>query len=182
MFTYALDEETLLKLLAPEHVAPLFKLTNESRKTLRKWLPWVDAVTDIKHTESFVKGAMNQTAQNGGFTAGIWYRGDLAGIIGLHQIDWRNRTVSIGYWLGHRFEGKGLMTSACRALVDHALVDMNLNRVEIRCATHNEKSRAIPERLHFILEGVIREAEKLPDGYVDHVVYGMLQREWNLIR
>lgn len=51
------------------------------------------------------------------------------------------------------------MTSACRVFIDHALLEMELNRVEIRCATGNISSRAIPERLGFVLEGVIREAE-----------------------
>ncbi|MNP73636.1 putative ribosomal N-acetyltransferase YdaF [compost metagenome] len=73
------------------------------------------------------------------------------------------------------------MTSACRVLVDYALLEMELQRVEIRCATANVTSRAIPERLGFVLEGVIRQAEKLPDGYVNHAVYGLLRSEWQLL-
>ncbi|MEN1761147.1 GNAT family protein [Anoxynatronum sibiricum] len=54
----------------------------------------------------------------------------------------------------------------------------SLNRVEIRCATGNHKSRAIPQQLRFVAEGVLREAEWLYDHYVDHVVYAMLASEW----
>ncbi|MNV95651.1 putative ribosomal N-acetyltransferase YdaF [compost metagenome] len=74
------------------------------------------------------------------------------------------------------------MTSACRVFIDYAMLEMELNRVEIRCATENLSSRAIPERLGFVLEGIVREAEKLPSGYVHHAVYGMLRREWNMLR
>ena len=66
------------------------------------------------------------------------------------------------------------MTRAVRALVEHALLEWRLNRVEIRAAPENRRSRAIPERLGFLEEGVLREAEKVGDRYLDAVVYGML--------
>jgi ribosomal-protein-serine acetyltransferase len=70
------------------------------------------------------------------------------------------------------------MTKSCKAFIDYALGELNLNRVEIRCAEGNLKSRAIPKRLGFAKEGIIREAEWLYDHYVNHVVYGILAREW----
>jgi ribosomal-protein-serine acetyltransferase len=53
-----------------------------------------------------------------------------------------------------------------------------MHKVEIRAASGNKKSRAVPERLGFKQEGCIRQAEWLYDHYVDHVVYGMLDLEW----
>ncbi|MFB5674798.1 GNAT family N-acetyltransferase [Paenibacillus terreus] len=182
MFTYELDERTVLKPIAREHVQALYELTEMSRDRLREWLPWVDSTTELSHTEQFVHNAMKQAAENGAFTAGIWVDNELAGMIGYHAIDWSSRSVSIGYWLGRGYEGQGIMTSACRAFVEHALIDLDLHRVEIRCATGNRRSRGIPERLGFVLEGIIREAQKLPSGYVNFAVYGMLQKEWKQLR
>lgn len=182
MFTYALDDHVELRPLAPEHARALFELTDRSRDRLRQWLPWVDSVTEVEHSASYIKGAMKQGADNGGFSAGIWVREQLTGTISFHEIDWNNRSVGIGYWLDKQFQGQGLMTSACRAFTDHALMRMGLNRVEIHCATTNRRSRAIPERLGFVLEGIIREAEKLPQGYVNHAVYGMIRSEWKRMR
>lgn len=181
MFNYVIDEELMLKPLMPEHARHMFALVERSRERLRQWLPWVDAVTEQAHILDFIKSAIKQSTDNGAFTTGLWVRGEFAGVIGYHQIDWHNRSVGIGYWLGDGFEGKGYMTSACRVLVDYALLEMELQRVEIRCATTNQSSRAIPERLGFVLEGVIRQAEKLPDGYVNHAVYGLLRSEWQLL-
>jgi ribosomal-protein-serine acetyltransferase len=50
--------------------------------------------------------------------------------------------------------------------------------VEIHCATGNKKSCAIPERLGFQLEGVLRKALFVHGKYLDSNVYGMLARDW----
>lgn len=70
------------------------------------------------------------------------------------------------------------MTKACIAFINHAFSELQLNRVEIRCAVGNTKSRAIPERLGFTNEGTIRDGEWLYDHFVNHIVYGILAMEW----
>lgn len=97
-----------------------------------------------------------------------------------HQIDWDNRRTSIGYWLAESAQGKGLMTKATRSLVNVVFSHYQLNRVEIRAAPENRKSRLIPERLGCIMEGQIRDAEWLYDHFVDHVIYSMLASEWDV--
>jgi len=67
-------------------------------------------------------------------------------------------------------------------MLDHAFGELRLNRVEVFCATDNVKSRAIPERLGFKQEDVIRQAEWLTDHYVDHAVYSILAEEWRARR
>jgi ribosomal-protein-serine acetyltransferase len=179
MFVWRLDAESELRLLEERHAAELFALTHQNREYLRRWLPWVDATSSVDVTRKFIQTALKQFAANRGFQAGIWYQGRLAGVVGYHRIDWHNRKTSIGYWLGATFQGKGLMTRACRALLNHAFHELKLHRVEIRCAVDNRRSRAIPERLGFAQEGISRQAEWLYDHYVDHVIYGMLADEWH---
>jgi ribosomal-protein-serine acetyltransferase len=70
------------------------------------------------------------------------------------------------------------MSQALETIIEYGFRDLKLNKIEIRVATENLKSRALPERFGFKEEGVIRDAEWLYDRYVDHVVYGLLQDEW----
>lgn len=178
MFTYRLDEHSELRLLEERHANELTELTDRNRQHLREWLPWLDNNRTVEDRKNFIRSTLQQFANNDGFQAGIWYDGKLAGVVGYHGIDWNDRRTSLGYWQGAEFGGKGLMTKSCRALTTHAFEAYGLNRVTIACATKNGKTRAIPERLGFELEGVQRQAERLYDHFVDHALYGMLARDW----
>lgn len=178
MFTHRIDSATYMKLLEPQDSDKLYQLIDSSREHLRQWLPWVDQNTTVEHSRQFIQHTLNQFASNNGFTAGIWYQGALAGVIGFHKIDWSNRSTSLGYWLGEEYTGLGLMQKAVSKSLDYAFLELRLNRVEIRSAIGNVRSRRIPEKLNFTHEGTIRQAEKLVYGYVNHNVYGMLLEEW----
>ena len=178
MFSHKLTEDTELRLLEERHAEELTNLIDRNREHLRTWLPWVDATRTVEDLKSFIRGALKQFAQNKGFAAGIWHEDRLAGVIGYDPIDWENRGTELGYWLGEEYQGKGLVTAACRALVEHAFGELGLNRVVISCAPENEKSCAIPERLGFRREGIERQAEWLYDRFVDQVTYSALASEW----
>ena len=179
MFSYTIDEETEIRLFAEQHADRLFALVDENREYLREWLPWVDTTKTAEDTKKFIKGTLEQFAANEGFAAGLWHRSEMAGTIGFHRIDWPNQKAEIGYWISARFQGKGIVTRAARALVDYAFNELGLNRMEIRCAEGNKKSRAIAERLGFHQEGTLRQSLLIYDHYQDIVVYGMLKGEWN---
>ncbi|MFB5189162.1 GNAT family N-acetyltransferase [Alicyclobacillus fastidiosus] len=178
MFVHTVNSDTSLKLFEIRDADALFRLTDASRAYLREWLPWVDGTRTAEDSRMFIQLTLEQFASNNGFQSGIWWKGQLVGGIGFHNIDWSNRKTSIGYWIGQGFQGNGIMTSATRALVDVAFDYYGLNRVEIRAAKENHRSRAIPERLGFLNEGCVRQAEWLYDHFVDHVIYGMVSAEW----
>ncbi|MDE0101766.1 MAG: GNAT family protein [Bryobacterales bacterium] len=156
----------------------LFDLTDANRRHLRIWLPWVDAARCAEDTRAWIRTSKMQASRNEGVQFAVRVDSAIAGVIGHHRIDWPNRCASLGYWLGEAYQGRGLATAACRSLVAHAFDVLQLNRVEIRCAVGNRRSCAIPRRLDFREEGVLREAQWLYDHFVDHVVYGMLASDW----
>ncbi len=179
MESIILTSNAYLKVLAQKDAMAMYERTERNRRYLRQWLPWVDAIKGPQDTESFILSTMDLRAVNQGIHYGIWYKGHLAGTLGNHGINWANRRTTIGYWLGEEFQGKGLMTEAVAAYIDQlAFGKWQLNRVEIAAATENKKSRAIPERLGFTFEGIIRQNEWLYDHFVDHAVYGLLSSEW----
>ncbi|MBN6206479.1 GNAT family N-acetyltransferase [Ralstonia pickettii] len=178
MFQYEVDEDITLKPISEADAKALFQLTDSSRENLREWLPWLDGTKKEEDSLDFIENSIKNYEAKKSLNCGIFYRGKLAGMAGFNSIDWTNRVGYIGYWLAEAFQGKGIMTRAVRGLTDYAFQDLELNRIDIRAATGNKKSRAIPERLGFKEEGIIRQAEWLYDHFADHVIYGMLKSDW----
>jgi len=178
MFSTRVRPDLILRILTERDAGAVFALVDQDRAYLREWLPWVDASRSADDTLAFIRSSREQLAAETGFSAGLWHAGHFAGVIGMHKIDRMNRKGEIGYWLGEAHQGKGLMTDACRAVVTHALEELELNRVEILCAEGNRKSCAIPRRLSFTEEGVLREAELVDGRYHDLHLFAMLKRDW----
>jgi len=158
--------------------AELYAAIDRNRARLRTWLPWVSDTFSLRDLIEFVRQREVDNTARVSLTTNIWYQSKLCGAIGLHAIDERNRNTSIGYWLDGAYEGRGIMTRACRAIVTEGFRPYGLHRIEIRCATGNIRSAAIARRLGFIEEGILREAEWLYDHWVDLRVFSTLEQRW----
>jgi ribosomal-protein-serine acetyltransferase len=169
-----------LRQIGLDDVQDLTDLIDRNRSYLREWLPWLDNSTSDTDTARFIGRSIEQAEDNNGLTLAIVCHGKLAGVIGQHYIDTLNRRTEIGYWLDAAHQGRGIVTRAVARLTDYAFREQDCNRVILHCAVENTKSRAVAERLGFVKEGTLREAEWLYDHYVDLVVYSMLKRTWVL--
>ncbi|MGM8365826.1 GNAT family N-acetyltransferase [Virgibacillus sp. W0181] len=178
LFIVDIDEEISMRMLSVRDAKPLYEMTERSREHLQNWIPWVDEIRTVNDALEFIKQSFHSYAERSGLSAGVFYQQKLSGVIGFNQFDWKNKIGYIGYWLAVDYEGLGIMTRAVRALTDYAFDELELNRVDIRAAYANKRSRAIPERLGYTKEGHLRQAEWLYDHYVDHVIYGMIQADW----
>jgi ribosomal-protein-serine acetyltransferase len=158
----------------------LFCAVERNRERLRRWLPWVTAEYTRQDMRNFLHEKEAENRAGLALTTGIWSSGTLCGAIGLHPFDVRHRSSSIGYWVDCQHEGRGIVTQACRAIVNEGFSGHGLHRIEIRCAIGNERSAAIAKRLGFIHEGVLRDAEWLHDHWVDLNVFSMLEHNWAL--
>lgn len=177
MLRIELGDKRHLRLVEEPDAEELARLVDANRAYLSRWMPWAPSNT-IDSTIEFIRTAQRQVANDDGLQTAIVCDGRIVGTIGFHRVDRGNRSTSIGYWLAEESQGRGTMTRAVRALVDYAFSEWKLNRVEIRSAPDNARSRAIPERLGFREEGTLRQAERLGDHYHDNVVYSVLASEW----
>lgn len=173
-----LDSDLVLQRLRSEHAPALFALTKANQTYLRHWLPWLDLVQTEADSAQFIRSVTELYHRKRGVQFGIVYRETLSGLVGFNRFDDVNRQATIGYWLAQEQSGRGIMTRCVAELVRWGFVECDLNRIEIRCAEHNIKSRAIPERLSFKREGLLRQCEWLYDHYVDHVLYALLAEEY----
>ncbi len=147
MFALKVDEGLELRLLEHRHAQLLFDLTVANREYLKPFLPWATRMQDSHQTAAYIKNSLEQFARNDGFQAGIFSNGELVGVAGLHYIRWER--TELGYWLAESAQGEGVMTRTVAKLCRYCFDDLELGRVEIRCAVANARSRRIPERLGF---------------------------------
>lgn len=180
MFFHTVNEQTTLRVIEPPHSLELFQLLDANRDHLRRWHPWVDILRSEKDVARAIIAWRQQDENQQGFYAGIWFDGRLCGMINHLNVDWSNHRTSFSYWLDAAHQGRGIMTECCRAMIAHSFNTWKLNRITIECATENTRSRAIPERLGFKFEGIIREVEWLGDHHADHAIYGLLKSEWQI--
>ena len=178
MFSHRIDENIELRLHQDRHAEELFSLVDRNRAYLREWLPWLDGTTTLDDESNFVMASLESFAQGEALTLGIWYQGRLAGTIGILGIKASSRKGEIGYWISEDQQGKGLITRTCAALVPYGFNELGLNRIVIRAAVANSRSRAVPERLGFTYEGTERQSEWQYDHFLDVAVYSVLADEW----
>jgi ribosomal-protein-serine acetyltransferase len=176
--SFSVDRQIKMRLIEESDAEELFQLVESSRYSLRQWLPWLDFDRSLEDQKIFIDYSRRKYQQTGAITLTILFEGHIAGVIGMNNIDWPNRSASIGYWLGDSFRGKGIMVRCCEKLLSFSFLEMNLHRVEIKCATNNFSSQKIPESLNLRKEGMLRDAEWLYDRFVNLYLYSALAEEW----
>lgn len=167
-----------LVLIAENHAEPIFNMVNTNRQFLRTWLPFVDKMQSVDFARGFVKGTMDRNLLGVEYAFIIFNGAEAIGRIGVYKIDPQNRIGEIGYWLVEKEQGKGIITQACKTLLNFCFDSLNLNRIELKCGTENSKSLAIPETLSFVKEGIIRQGEWLHDRYIDLYLFSFLKTDW----
>jgi ribosomal-protein-serine acetyltransferase len=176
--TLTIDEHIKLELTAQKHAEGLFKTLNENRNHLSKFLPWVGNMQSVDDFKIYIRNCESMYMEQQEISFVILFDGNIIGRIGLHHLDLNNRNAAIGYWLSKHAEGKGIMTHCCAGLIDYGFGQLGLQRIEIKAATANVKSQAIPIKLDFKQEGILRQAELVGGKFLDLILFAVVKEEW----
>lgn len=153
-----LGERILIRPLRPGDGAAIFEAVEESRAEIGPWLPWVDKTRSVEDQEQAARRGAARWLLREDLMVGIWDRktGRYLGGSGLHRMDWAVPSFEIGYWLRTSAWGQGYVTEAVRVLCDFAFETLGANRIEILCDAKNTRSAAVPKRLGFVQEALLR--------------------------
>src|SRR5699024_12368610 len=117
MFELKVNDDITLRMLSARDSEALFRITDESRVYLKRWLPWLDSIRTSHDSVEFIKNTFHSYNNRTGITSGIFIHGELDRIIGYNYLDFRNKISSIDYWLSENTLGKGIITVSIRALI-----------------------------------------------------------------
>lgn len=172
------DDNLVLERLKHTHAVIIYDCISQNRLFLRKWLPFIDQTRSLSDTESYVRMILSPPEKERNQVFVIWHHREFAGLAGYKVIDTINHKTEIGYWMAEKMQGRGIMTRTVSKMIDYGFRNLGMNRIQIKVATGNVKSSAIPKRLGFSFEGVERAGEFHSQSYLDLEIYSILKREW----
>lgn len=178
MLEIKVNDQLSLRQLEPADAPLVYGQIDYSRKTLRKFLPWVDYNLKEDHSLRFIELMQRKAEEQDAIAFGMFKDAALCGVMDLHNWDHSLQKAEIGYWLGEAYRGKGIALACCHRLMQFGFEELHLNKIEIRFALQNERSSRIPIRLGFTREGILRHSAKLHGQLVDMVVMGMLKQDF----
>ena len=180
MLTIKIDDNIELRQIQITDASDIFETINTQRAYLGKWLPFVEYTKTIHDSELFINSIYSEPPEKQELVFVINFDKKFAGIIGFKDTDKINKKTEIGYWLSEPFQKKGIITESLKKLTDYTFKKMDINRIQIKCATGNIQSSKIPRKLNFVFEGIERDGELLSDGeFTNLEVYSILRRNWN---
>ncbi|MEL3971154.1 GNAT family N-acetyltransferase [Rossellomorea oryzaecorticis] len=151
----------------------------DSINELKQWLSLFQAIPTVEETEILLRNAHIDFLKRESFRYLIFHKdtNDFIGTASLHRVNWKISKCEIGYWINSQFSSKGYMTEAVSELTNLGLQKLKFRRIEIRCESTNYKSRSIPEKLGFELEGTLRNDDLSADGskLTDTCIYSIIK-------
>ena len=155
----------------------LAEFVARNRAHLAPFLPAVAAIDSPEAARAHLATTAERVARGELWEWHLFAGGVLCGGVRLNFVEPHNRKASIAYYLDAGHQGRGLASAAVRAVLAYAFSRLEMHRIELRCAVGNVASRRLAERLGFVREGELRDAEQLDGGFVNHYVYSLLASE-----
>lgn len=141
--------------------AAVYAAVDASRAHLEPWMAWAAGYTLARAREFVLLAEQGWEDDLAYDFCLVEPSGAVAGTIGMHRRIGEGG-LEIGYWVRAEREGRGLVTRACKALVDAAFALPDIDRVEIRHDAANSRSAAVPGRLGFTELGRDRREPEAP--------------------
>jgi RimJ/RimL family protein N-acetyltransferase len=178
MFTHPLGDGAELGMLEPWHAEEFLQAVERSREHLLAAIPAAHTVHTVEDARAYLRLFADGHASDVKHLVGIWLDGTLVGLTMLFDFDARRGTCEMGVWLAPEARGRGLVTRACRYVLDWAIGVRGMKRVQWTHSPGNDRSAAVARRLGMTREGVLRSAWTLGDRRTDQVVWSVVAEEW----
>ncbi|MGW4224481.1 GNAT family N-acetyltransferase [Streptomyces bauhiniae] len=178
VFALPLGDRGRLRPLEPWQAPEFLAHIDRARPTVDPWIPWASLSTDLASATATLQRYADRQAEDSGRIYGIWLDGTLVGGVMFTRFDKDAGTCEIGCWLEAAGEGHGLVTRACRLLIDWAFTERGMSRVEWWVAAGNTRSIAAARRLGMTHEGTLRRRYPHRGVRQDSEVWSVLAEEW----
>ncbi|MFF3320921.1 GNAT family N-acetyltransferase [Streptomyces sp. NPDC002889] len=171
-----------LRPLEPCQAEEYFANIERGREYIGQYVALPTVATDVASARAFLQSYADKAAADAGRLFGIWLDDTLVGGVLFRTMDVAAGTCEAGCWLEPSAVGRGLVTRATTVIIDWAVEQRGIHRVEWQVSSANKASINVARRLGMTHEGVLRES--YPYGGVRHdmEVWSVLAPEWRARR
>ena len=100
--------------------------------------------------------------------------GESVGVISIYNYKREHKKAELGYWLLPRFWGQGIAVEVIKTAIHYWQMEKGLHRLEAYVEEENIGSIRVMEKLHFTLEGTMRDCEIKFGRFISLRVYSLL--------
>lgn len=172
------DDGAELRPLEPWQAEEFLAHVDRGREFIGQCNGLPDVVTDLESSRAFLQAYADKTAADTGRLHGIRVDGALVGAVLFRRLDVAQGIAEAGCWLEPTATGRGLVTRAVRAIIDWAVEERGIHRVEWWVSAGNEPSIAVARRLGMTRDGVLRESYLYRGKWHDEEIWSVLAQEW----
>jgi ribosomal-protein-alanine N-acetyltransferase len=171
-------ERLILRKLRLEDAEDVFEYA--SNPEVSKYVPW-ETHKSIEDSISFINSVLANYDKKEVSDWGIVYKENnkLIGTCGYFLWVPKHSRAEIGYAIGRKYWGKGLMTEAVKEVIRFGFERMNLNRIQATCFPENIGSYRVMEKAGMKYEGTLREQMFIKGKFQDLKLYSILRKEYN---
>jgi RimJ/RimL family protein N-acetyltransferase len=172
------DDGAELRPLEPWQAEEFLAHMDRGRDYIGEHVPLPSVVTDLQSARTFLQVYADKQAADSGRLYGIWLDGKLVGGMMFRLFDAAAGNCEAGCWLEPSVVGRGLVMRACRVLIDWAVDERGIHRVNWLVSSANTASIKVAERLGMTRDGVLREEYLYRGVRQDTEVWSVLAPEW----
>ncbi|MER5376535.1 GNAT family protein [Streptomyces sp. NPDC002553] len=176
------DDGAELRPLEPWHAEEFLAHLERGREFINRFVPFGSKATDVDTARELLQRYADMRAADTGSLHGLWLDGRLVGGVLFLNFDAEQGNCEVGCWLEPAGTGRGLVTRAMRVLIDFAVEQRGIHRVEWVASAGNEPSLNVARRLGMTRDGVRREAYPHHGVRHDLETWSVLAPEWRAAR
>jgi RimJ/RimL family protein N-acetyltransferase len=182
MFATSLGHGAELRPLEPWQAEEFLAHMDRGREYIGRHIGLPDVVADLDSARRYLQEYADKTAADTGRLCGIWLDGLLVGGVLFRIFDAATGNCEAGCWLEPAAAGRGLATRAARVMIDWAVRERGMHRVEWLVSSANTASINVAKRLGMKRDGVLRESYPRRGSRQDTEVWSVLAPEWHTAR
>ncbi|MFP4655999.1 MAG: GNAT family N-acetyltransferase [Candidatus Woesearchaeota archaeon] len=159
----------------------MFSVVDENREHLSPWFSWTRWTKRVEDSLKYLFDKEEETKKGKKVEYGIYLKREYIGNISIFDIDEKNKSGEIGYWLSSSRTRNGYMTEALKILEKEVFENLGLNRIQIRCDEDNKASSGVAKKCNYTYEGKMKEESFSEhfDGFRNMLLFSKLRSEYD---